>query len=182
MPPEDTKEVRVRFAPSPTGLLHIGGARTALFNYLFTKKNNGTFILRIEDTDKERSKKEYEDNILESLKWMNLGYDKFYRQSEHIAAHKEYLNKMIADGSAYISKEEAKDGSGKIKEIIRFKNPNIDITFHDEIKGDITMNTTDLGNFVIAKNMDEPLFHLAVVIDDFEAGITHVIRGDDHLS
>jgi glutamyl-tRNA synthetase len=175
-------KVVTRFAPSPTGFMHLGVYRTAIFSYLFSKKNEGDFILRIEDTDKERSKKEYEENILESLKWLGLSYDKFYRQSELVDRHKFYLGKMIKEGSAYISKEEAKDGSGIVKEIIRFKNPNIDVSFHDEIKGEVTMNTMDLGDFVIAKNLNEPLFHLAVVVDDFEAGITHVIRGEDHTS
>jgi len=176
------KKVVTRFAPSPTGLLHLGAYRTAIFSYLFAKKNGGEFVLRIEDTDKERNKKEYEEDILESLKWMDLNYDRFYRQSEHVETHKKYLEKMISEGKAYISKEEAKDGSGVIKEIIRFKNPNIDISFEDLIKGTVTMNTTDLGDFVLAKNLNEPLFHLAVVIDDFEAGVTHVIRGEDHVS
>ncbi|MDP1760242.1 MAG: glutamate--tRNA ligase [Candidatus Woesebacteria bacterium] len=176
------QKVITRFAPSPTGFMHLGVYRTAIFSYLFSKKNKGDFVLRIEDTDKERSKKEYEDNIIESLEWLGLSYDKFYRQSELVDRHKFYIEKMIKEGKAYISKEEAKDGSGTIKEIIRFKNPNIDVSFHDEIKGEVTMNTTDLGDFVIAKNINEPLFHLAVVVDDFEAGITHVIRGEDHTS
>ena len=176
------QKVVTRFAPSPTGLLHLGAYRTAIFSYLYAKRHKGVFVLRIEDTDKERSKKEYEENIIESLKWMGLSYDKFFRQSEHVDIHKNYLEKMIKDGYAFISKEEAKDGSGVIKELVRFKNPNIDITFHDAIKGEITINTTDLGDFVIAKNLNEPLFHLAVVIDDFDAGVTHVIRGEDHTS
>jgi len=176
------KKIVTRFAPSPTGLLHLGAYRTAIFSYLFAKKHGGEFVLRIEDTDKERNKKEYEEDILESLKWMDLNYDRFYRQSEQAETHKKYLEKMISDGSAYISKEEAKDGSGQIKEIIRFKNPNIDISFEDLIKCTVTMNTTDLGDFVLAKNLNEPLFHLAVVVDDFEAGVTHVIRGEDHVS
>jgi glutamyl-tRNA synthetase len=178
----EDKKIITRFAPSPTGLLHLGTYRTAIFSYLFAKKNKGAFVLRIEDTDRERSKKEYEDNIMESLEWMGLPYDKFYRQSEHVDKHQFYLEKMIKDGSAYISKEEAKDGSGIIKEIVRFKNPNTDVTFHDEIKGDVTMNTKDLGDFVIAKNLNEPLYNFAVVVDDFEAGITHIIRGEDHVS
>jgi glutamyl-tRNA synthetase len=178
----EQKKVVTRFAPSPTGYLHLGAYRTAIFSYLYAKKNNGTFILRIEDTDRERSKKEYEENIIESLKWMGLDYDQFYKQSENADKHKAYLEKMIKDDSAYISKEEAKDGSGAIKEIVRFKNPNIDVSFQDEIKGEITMNTTDLGDFVIAKNLNEPLFHLAVVVDDFEEGVTHIIRGEDHVS
>lgn len=179
---EGNTKVITRFAPSPTGLLHVGAYRTAIFSYLFAKKHGGEFVLRIEDTDKERNKKEYEEDILASLKWINLEYDRFYRQSENVETHKKYLEKMISEGSAYISKEESKDGSGVIKEIIRFKNPNITITFPDLIKGDISMDTTDLGDFVIAKNVNEPLFHLAVVVDDFEEGVTHVIRGEDHVS
>lgn len=177
-----TQKVVTRFAPSPTGNLHSGSYRTAIFSYLYARKHNGTFVLRIEDTDKERSRKEYEDNILESLAWLGITHDVFVRQSENSARHKELLQKMIAEGTAYISKEAAKDGSGIEKEIVRFKNPNIDVTFHDEIKGHITMNTTDLGDFVLAKNINEPLFHFAVVVDDFDEGITHVIRGEDHVS
>lgn len=178
---EPTKVI-TRFAPSPTGNLHSGAYRTAIFSYLYARKHYGTFVLRIEDTDKERSKKEYEDNILDSLKWLGLEYDVFVRQSENVIRHQAVLEKLIAEGYAYVSKEEAKDGSGVIKEIIRFKNPNTDISFHDEIKGMVRMNTTDLGDFVIAKNIKEPLFHLAVVVDDFDAGVTHVVRGEDHVS
>lgn len=175
-------KIVTRFAPSPTGNLHCGTVRTAIFSYLVARKNNGKFILRIEDTDKERSTKEYEENILESLTWLGLEHDEFFRQSDNAARHKAVLEQLVADGHAYISKEEAKDGSGVIKEIVRFKNPNIDVTFHDEIKGIVTMHTEDLGDFVIAKNMHEPLFHLAVVVDDFDEGVTHVIRGEDHVS
>lgn len=177
-----TQKVVTRFAPSPTGNLHSGSYRTAIFSYLYARKHNGTFVLRIEDTDKERSRKEYEENILDSLKWLGIAHDVFVRQSENVERHKQVLQDMIAAGTAYISPEAAKDGSGVIKEIVRFKNPNTDVTFHDEIKGDITMNTSDLGDFVLAKNINEPLFHFAVVVDDFDAGITHVIRGEDHVS
>lgn len=179
---EQNSKVITRFAPSPTGNLHSGSYRTAIFAYLYAKKMGGSFILRIEDTDKERSKKEYEDNIIDSLNWLGIQYDEFYRQSENIDRHREVLHKLIADGFAYVSKEEAKDGSGVIKEIIRFKNPNTDVSFFDEIKGTVTMNTTDLGDFVIAKNINEPLFHLAVVVDDYDEGVTHIIRGEDHVS
>ena len=177
-----TQKVVTRFAPSPTCNLHSGSYRTAIFSYLYARKHNGTFVLRIEDTDKERSRKEYEDNILESLAWLGISHDVFVRQSENSGRHRELLQKMIAEGTAYISKEAAKDGSGVEKEIVRFKNPNTDVTFHDEIKGQITMNTTDLGDFVLAKNINEPLFHFAVVVDDFDEGVTHVIRGEDHVS
>jgi glutamyl-tRNA synthetase len=176
------KKVVTRFAPSPTGFLHVGAYRTAIFAYLYARKNEGKFILRIEDTDKVRSAKIYEDNILESLAWLELKHDEFARQSENIDRHREVLEKLIADNHAYISKEEAKDGSGIIREIVRFRNPNSDISFHDEIKGEVIMNTADLGDFVIAKNIHEPLFHLAVVVDDADVGVTHVIRGEDHVS
>ncbi len=171
-----------RFAPSPTGKLHAGAYRTAIFAYLFAHKNGGKFILRIEDTDKDRSTKENEENILDSLEWLGIKYDEKYIQSEHVARHKEILLKMIDSGHAYISHEEAKDGSGVIKEIVRFKNPNEDVTFTDAIKGSVTMHTADLGDFVIAKNINEPLFHLAVVVDDMDEGVTHVVRGEDHVS
>jgi len=176
------KQIVTRFAPSPTGYFHIGGYRTAIFAYLYAKHNEGKFILRIEDTDKERNKKEYEDNILESLEWIGLKYDKFYRQSENIERHKKIIKELIQKGSAYISKEEAKDGSGMVKEIVRFKNPNKVVEIHDLIRGTVVINTTDLGDFVIARNIEDPLYHLAVIIDDWDEGVTHVIRGEEHLS
>jgi glutamyl-tRNA synthetase/nondiscriminating glutamyl-tRNA synthetase len=175
------KKVVTRFAPSPTGLLHLGNYRTAIFSYLFAKQHDGKFVLRIEDTDRARSKKEYEDNILESLKWLGLSHDEFYRQSERVERHRFFLEKLISEGKAYISKEESKDGSGEIKEIVRFKNPNKVVAFTDLIRGEIKTNTTDLGDFVIAKNIHEPLFHLAVVVDDMEMGVTHIVRGEDHI-
>jgi glutamyl-tRNA synthetase len=178
----NTSKIITRFAPSPTGNLHSGAYRTAIFSYLYARKHGGEFVLRIEDTDKERSKSEYEQNIMESLMWLGLEHDRFYRQSEHVERHRQVLEQLITDGHAYISREIAKDDSRVIKEIIRFKNPNITVTFHDEIKGEVSIDTTDLGDFVIAKNISEPLFHLAVVVDDFDAGVTHVIRGEDHVS
>ncbi len=178
----DNQKIITRFAPSPTGLLHLGNYRTAVFSYLFAKKSLGKFIVRVEDTDKERSKKEYEENILESLAWLGLPYDEVFRQSDRLDRHEFFLNKLIEEGKAYISKEEAKDGSGVIKEIVRFKNPNKKVSFNDFIRGPIEMDTTDLGDFVIAKNIHEPLFHLAVVVDDFEMGVTHIVRGEDHIA
>jgi glutamyl-tRNA synthetase len=182
LPTEKNNTIVTRFAPSPTGLFHLGSYRTAIFSYLFAKQHGGKFVLRIEDTDRARSKKEYEDNIMESLAWLGLSYDALYRQSEHVDRHRVILEKLIAEGKAYISKEEAKDGSGEIKEIVRFKNPNKIVVFTDLIRGEIKTDTTDLGDFVIAKNIHEPLFHLAVVVDDADEGITHVIRGEDHIS
>lgn len=171
-----------RIAPSPTGLLHLGTYRTAVFAYLFAKKIGGTFIVRIEDTDKERSKKEYQDNILESLSWLSLSYDALYIQSEHVESHTRHLEALIASGSAYISKEEAKDGSGTIRELVRFKNKGEVVVFDDVVRGRIETDTTDLGDFVIAKSLAIPLYNFAVVIDDHEEGVTHVIRGEDHIA
>ena len=111
------KKVVTRFAPSPTGQFHLGGVRSALYNYLFAKQNKGTYILRSEDTDKERSKKEYEDDFLELFEWLGLKPDQFFRQSERTEIYKKYLEKMIADGSAYVSKEEIKE-VGQRSEVI----------------------------------------------------------------
>ena len=214
---------RVRIAPSPTGWLHIGTARTALFNFLFARKNGGKFILRIEDTDKERSKKEYEENILEGLKWLNLYWDEGpdiggpygpYRQSERIEIYKEYLLKLLKEEKAYycfcspeeieaqkkdmalrgltpiysgkcrnLSKREAEE---KIKRgenyVIRIKMPQKKIKFKDLIRGEIEFDLSLIGDIVIAKSLEEPLYNFTVVVDDYLMKITHVIRGDDHIS
>jgi glutamyl-tRNA synthetase len=172
-------KVITRFAPSPTGSFHVGGIRSALYNFLFARQNNGTYILRSEDTDKSRSKKEYEDQFLELFDWLGLKYDLFFRQSDRLVIYQKYLKKMIDDGYAYLSKEIPKE-EGQREEVIRFKNPNKKITFNDLILGEITVDTTDLGDFVIARDINEPLYHLAVVIDDFEMQVSHVIRGQEH--
>lgn len=173
--------VVTRMAPSPTGKFHIGSARTALFSYLFAKHNGGKFILRIEDTDKERSKKEYEENIIESFKWLGLDYDEFYRQSERTEIYKENIKKLIDSGHAYISNEEPRE-EGERGEVIRFKNPNKKIKFADEILGEIEFDTTDLKDFVIAKDLDTPLYHLTVVVDDGLMNVSHVIRAQEHIA
>lgn len=181
MKADKTKQIVVRIAPSPTGNLHIGTARTALYNFLFARNRKGKFIVRVEDTDKERSKKEYEENIINGFKWLGFSYDEFYRQSEREDIYKSYLKKMIDGGFAYLSKEEITE-EGQRGEVIRFKNPKKLVTFDDLVRGAVTFDTTELGDFVIARSMEEPLYHLAVVIDDFEMGVTHVIRGEDHIS
>lgn len=183
-------KVVTRFAPSPTGLFHAGSYRTALFAYIFARQNEGKFVLRIEDTDKERSKKEYEDNIMESLSWLGLDYDSFYRQSERTVIYKKYLEMLIEKDFAYISEEETKDqvtddtskSAPRRKSVIRFRNPGTTVVFDDIVRGKISFDTKELGDFVIAKSMDEPVFHLVNVIDDYEMGITHIIRGEDHIS
>lgn len=177
------EKVVVRFPPSPTGLFHIGNARTFLFNYLFAKQNNGQIVFRLEDTDKERSRQEYAEDIIENLKWLGIepDFSTTIKQSERGAVYKKYLEKLIAEGKAYWSKEEVV-GEGKRAEVIRFKNPNKKIVFHDLIRGDIAFDTTELKDFIIAKSLEEPVYHLAVVVDDYEMGVTHVFRGDDGIS
>src|ERR1035437_1175772 len=174
-------KVVTRFAPSPTGFLHIGSVRTALFSYLYARQNNGKFVLRIEDTDKARSTPEFEKDIMEGLEWLGLKHDEFFRQSERADIHKKYLQTLIDKGIAYISKEKV-EKEGDREEVIRFKNPNKKVAFDDLIRGKVEFDTTELGDFVIAKSLNEPVFHFAVVADDFDAGITHVIRGEDHIS
>ena len=219
----DSGQVRARFAPSPTGPLHIGGARTALFNYLFAKKSNGSFVLRIEDTDKKRSELKWVQEIIDELKWLGIEWDegpdidgKFgpYKQSQRLDIYKKYLKKLFDKNEVYycfcsVEELEAKrqeqmargvapkyDGKCKnlseevveknLKEgkqsVIRFKIHDKKVKFNDLIRGEIEFDAGLLGDVVIAKNLDTPLFHFAVVIDDFEMQISHVIRGEEHLS
>ncbi len=174
--------VVTRIAPSPTGRFHIGTARTALFNYLFARNAGGKFLIRIEDTDKERSNVEYEKEILEGIKWLGLEADEIVRQSERVQRHTELLAECIKNGSAYVSSEKSRNEPGKKVEVVRLKNPGKVITFRDEIRGDISFDTTELKDFVIARSVSDPLYHFAVVADDRDMGVTHVIRGEDHIS
>jgi glutamyl-tRNA synthetase len=176
------KKIIARFPPSPTGWFHIGNARTALFNYFFVKKNGGELLFRLEDTDKERSKDEYSKDIVEGLKWLgiDINFSNVYKQSEHSSTYRKYIEKMIAEGKAYISKEEVKE-EGQRSEVIRLKNPGKKVVFEDMIRGAVEVDTTELGDFVIAKSIDEPIYHLAVVVDDFEMGVNHIIRGEDGI-
>ena len=174
--------VRVRFPPSPTGYCHVGTARMALINYFFARKNGGTIVFRSEDTDRERSTREYEDDIVESIRWLGLSWDEFYRQSERLERHTASIEKLISEDKAYVSKEESKREPGKEVSVVRLRNPGTSITFTDIVRGDITFDTTELGDFTIARALDDPLYHLAVVVDDAEMHITHVIRGEEHIS
>jgi len=223
------KSVRVRFAPSPTGPLHIGGVRTALFNWLFARKYGGTFVLRIEDTDKERSEKRYDDELLQGLSWLGLDWDEGpqsvgdasqlelggekgefgpYRQSERTAIYKKYLQQLIESGDAYYcycTKEDIEaqrqamlsqglppkyNGhcrnnpapEGKSPEVIRFKVPEIKVEFKDLVRGKVVFDAALFGDFIIAKDLDTPLYNFAVVVDDALMDISHVIRAEDHLS
>lgn len=201
-------KIRVRIAPSPTGYLHIGTARTALFNWLFAKHNGGKFIIRIEDTDLERSNKMFEKDILDGLKWLGIESDeKIVRQTERLDIYEKYLKKLLGKGDAYYcacTKEELeterqkaidsgkppvyngkcrdKNISSEKGQVIRFKVPNEIIIFKDLIRGDVRFDMSLMGDIAIAKNLKTPLYNFAVVVDDYEMKISHVIRGEDHLA
>ncbi len=175
-------KVVTRIAPSPTGYLHFGLARTALFSYLFARKAGGEFILRIEDTDVARNSPEYEADIIEELEWLSLNSDRRFRQSEHKARHAQCLRTLIEKGLAYESEEPAKQDPSKTVKVIRLRNSGEEVVFTDLIRGEIRFDTTELGDFVIARSIDDPLYHLAVVVDDEDEGVTHIIRGEDHIS
>lgn len=216
-------EVRTRYAPAPTGSLHIGGARTALFNYLFAKKNQGSYILRIEDTDIERSEPKWEKDIMENLKWLGIEWSEGpdvggpfgpYRQSERKEIYQKYLKKLLEENKAYycfcskeeleaerqyqlsigqpprysgkcaqLSKEEVKKFLAEGRPaVIRFRVPPKKVEFDDLIRGHLEFDASLMGDFVIAKDLTYPLYNFSCVVDDFEMKISHVIRGEDHIS
>lgn len=175
-----TQPIRVRFAPSPTGLLHIGGARTALFNWLYARHMGGTLVLRIEDTDEARNSQAAIDIIFQGLKWLGLDWDEGpekegqhgpYFQSQRKTLYQSYVKRLLDEGKAY-------EHEGAIK----FRTPKTPCTFHDLICGDITFDRTTEPDLVIQRSNGVPVFHLVNVIDDLEMKITHVIRGEDHIS
>jgi glutamyl-tRNA synthetase len=165
--------MRVRFAPSPTGVLHIGGARTALYNWLLARGQGGTMVLRIEDTDRERSTPENVEQILEALRWLELDWDEGpISQAERIDSHAEAVEQLLSSGQAY-------EDEGAV----RFRVPDEgEITFHDVILGDVTNPYSAIQDFVIRRSDGSPLYNLAVAVDDRDMGITHVVRGQDHVS
>jgi glutamyl-tRNA synthetase len=178
------ESVRVRFAPSPTGMFHIGSARTALFNWLYARHTGGKFILRVEDTDAARNKPEYVDVIFQALAWLGLNWDEGpqpggavtgdkgpYFQSQRGAIYKRYIDKLLSEGKAYES-----DGA------VKFRTPKTPITVPDLICGSIQFDRTNEPDLVIQRKDGSPVFHLVNVVDDIEMDITHVIRGEDHLS
>jgi glutamyl-tRNA synthetase len=180
--------VRVRFAPSPTGYLHIGGSRTALFNWLYAKAKQGKFILRIEDTDKKRSKKVYLDEILDSLKWLGLTWDEIYYQSQRFDIYREHAHKLLEEGKAYEEKSKVpaspagrKSQKSKSKAII-FKVVAQKIKINDLIHEEIEFDTSVIKDQVLIKSDGTPTYNFACVVDDATMNITHVIRGDDHIS
>jgi len=167
--------VRVRFAPSPTGLLHLGAARTALFDCLFARHYGGGLILRIEDTDRERSRPEFERAQLEDLEWLGLTFDEGpYRQSERGELYESAARRLIEAGLTY----ESTDESGR--RALYFRPLERSGSFTDELRGEVTFGGVE--DFVIKKSDDTPSYNFAVVVDDLELGITHVIRGEEHLS
>ncbi|MDD5665635.1 MAG: glutamate--tRNA ligase [Candidatus Omnitrophica bacterium] len=169
--------VRVRFAPSPTGNLHIGGGRTALFNWLYARAKQGKFILRIEDTDRLRSKKEFVDEILNSLKWLGFNWDEIYYQSQRFSIYNELAQKLLSEGKAYTEKSPEREG-----EAIIFRVLPQQIKIHDLIRGEIEFNSNVLKDQVLIKSDGTPTYNFACVVDDATTDITHVIRGDDHIS
>jgi glutamyl-tRNA synthetase len=169
--------VRTRFAPSPTGNVHIGNIRAAIYNWLFARHEGGQFLLRIEDTDIERSTPQAVQTVLDSMNWLGLNYDETpVYQTTQLQAHLAAAEKLLASGHAY---KFDKGGTGK--ECIMFKMPGTDMTFHDEIKGDLRKAAKDLPDFVIVRSNGTPVFHLGNVVDDINMNITHIIRGDDHV-
>jgi glutamyl-tRNA synthetase len=200
--------VRTRFAPSPTGYLHIGGARTALYCWLYARKTKGTFILRIEDTDLERSTPESVQAILDALQWLSLNYDEGpYYQTKHFDRYKQVIQQLLTEGKAYrcyCSKERLEklreeqsakkekpryDGfcrnrtSGEGPYVVRFKNP-LDgvVEFNDLIRGPLVFANSELDDLIIARSDGSPTYNFTVVVDDWDMKITHVIRGDDHIN
>ena len=171
-------KIRVRFAPSPTGYLHIGGARTALYNYLFARHSNGTLVLRIEDTDQVRSTPESTEAIFDSLQWLDIKWDEGpYYQSERRNIYNEYAQKLLSEGKA-VYQEDAVKGKA-----IVFKMPqDKSIIFDDLIHGNIKFESEFLGDIVLIKSDGFPTYNFACVIDDALMNISHIIRGDDHIS
>lgn len=203
--------IRTRFAPSPTGFLHIGGARTALFCWLFSKKVGGKFILRVEDTDRERSTDESVQAILESMEWLGLDYDEgpFY-QTQRFDRYEQVIQQLLDQNHAYycscsrerLDKLRAEQMANKQKPrydgccrekglessdaepgVIRFKNPQTgNVVFKDLVKGEISVNNQELDDLIIARSDGTPTYNLTVVVDDWDMQITHVVRGDDHVN
>jgi len=164
--------MRVRFAPSPTGQLHIGGARTALYNWLLARKHGGTMVLRIEDTDRERSTDQNVEQILDALRWLELDWDEGpHSQSERASRHREQIDRLLADGHAY-------EDEGAV----RLRVPGGETVVTDVIRGEVRFPNDSIKDFVIARSDGSALYNLAVAVDDLDMGITHVVRGEDHLS
>lgn len=174
--------IRVRFAPSPTGHLHIGGLRGALFNLIFARKHNGKFLLRVEDTDLERSKQEYTDGIIDAFRWCNITSDeRVVFQSDRMDIYKKYIDKLLESKCGYWADEP--DENGIVSTVLKCRVPHkTAISFPDIIRGKISFDTAELEDFIVVRSDGMPLYNFVVVVDDIEMNISHVIRGEEHLS
>lgn len=174
-------DVRVRFAPSPTGKVHIGNIRAAIYNWLFARHTGGKFLLRIEDTDLERSTPEAIAAVMDSMKWLGLDYDEpvFY-QTKNVKRHLECVEKLLATGRAYKVKKTSRDGKTGIVTMFRMPKEG-SIEFDDIVKGRMAKKAEDVQDFAIVRSDGSPIFHIANVVDDIDQGVTHIIRGDDHV-
>ena len=176
-----SENIRVRFAPSPTGKVHIGNIRAAIYNWLYARHTGGKFLLRVEDTDLERSTPEAIQALLECMQWLGLDYDEeaFY-QTKNKPRHMEAVEKLLASGHAYRCERTSRDG--KTGEVIMFKMPTEGvIEFDDIVKGKMSKKAEDIQDFAIVRSDGSPIFHIANVVDDIDQGVTHIIRGDDHV-
>jgi glutamyl-tRNA synthetase len=176
-----SENIRVRFAPSPTGKVHIGNIRAAIYNWLYARHTGGKFLLRVEDTDLERSTPEAIQALMECMQWLGLDYDEeaFY-QTKNKARHMEAVEKLLASGDAYKCERTSRDG--KTGEVIMFKMPKEGIIeFDDIVKGHMAKKAEDIQDFAIVRSDGSPIFHIANVVDDIDQKVTHIIRGDDHV-
>ena len=175
------EEIRVRFAPSPTGKVHIGNIRAAIYNWLFARHVGGKFLLRVEDTDLERSTPEAIQTLLDCMEWLGLDYDEpaFY-QTKNVKRHLECAERLIAEGKAYRCERTSRDG--KTGTVVMFRMPKEGvIEFDDIVKGHMAKKAEDIQDFAIVRSDGSPIFHLANVVDDIDQRVTHIIRGDDHV-
>ncbi len=175
------EEIRVRFAPSPTGKVHIGNIRAAIYNWLYARHVGGKFLLRVEDTDLERSTPEAIQTLLECMDWLGLNYDEpvFY-QTKNVKRHLECVEKLLADGRAYKCERTSRDG--KTGTVVMFRMPKDGVIEYDDIvKGHMAKKAEDIQDFAIVRSDGSPIFHLANVVDDIDQRVTHIIRGDDHV-
>ena len=174
-------DIRVRFAPSPTGKVHIGNIRAAIYNWLYARHTGGKFLLRVEDTDLERSTPEAIQTLMDCMEWLGLDYDEpvFY-QTKNVSRHLACVEKLLADGRAYKMEKTSRDG--KTGEVVMFRMPKEGtLAFDDIVKGHMEKKAEDVPDFAIVRSDGSPIFHLANVVDDIDQGVTHVIRGDDHV-
>ena len=174
-------EIRVRFAPSPTGKVHIGNIRAAIYNWLFARHTGGKFLLRVEDTDLERSTPEAIAVLFDCMKWLGLDWDEevFY-QTKNVKRHLEVVDQLLASGHAYKVEKTSRDGKTGVVTMFRMPKEGV-IEFDDIVKGHMAKKAEDIQDFAIVRSDGSPIFHIANVVDDIDQRVTHIIRGDDHV-